>query len=298
MGVRFGLLGTGHWAASVHGPGLAAHPGVDLAAVWGRDASRAAALAGNLGCPGTADLDTLLGDVDAVAVAVPPDVQATLATRAAAAGAHLLLDKPVALDVAAAEALAATVAAAGVSSVVFFTARFDPGLAPWWEQLRRGGWAVATYVEMGSVFGAGSPYEGSLWRKERGGLWDIGPHALATVTVGLGPVETVAAVAGTGDTVLVATGHRGGGAASLLLALDAPPAARERRATFYGERGVLHRPEVATPASEAYRCALDDLLAGIADGTPGHPCDVAFGLDVVRVLAAADGLIIGPTPDS
>lgn len=296
MAVRFGLLGTGHWAATVHGPGLAAHPGVDLVAVWGRDASRVTALAGELGCSATTDLDALLGDVDAVAVALPPDVQAGLATRAAAAGRHLLLDKPVALDVPAAEALASSAAAAGVASVVFFTARFDPGLAPWWDQLRRGGWGVATYVEMGSIFGSGSPYAGSAWRRERGGLWDVGPHALATVTVGLGPVETVAAVAGPGDTVVVATGHRGGGAASLLLALDAPPAARERRATFYGERGVLHRPDVATPASEAYRCALDDLLAAIGDGTRGHPCDVAFGLDVVRVLAAADGLIARPEP--
>ncbi len=296
MGVRFGLLGTGQWATSVHGPGLAAHPGVDLVAVWGRDAPRASALADGLGCRGTTDLDAVLGDVDAVALAVAPDAQAGLATRSATAGRHLLLDQPVALDVASAETLASSAAVAGVASVVFFTARFDPGLAPWWDQLRRGGWGVATYVEMGSIFGAGSPYAASAWRKERGGLWDVGPHAVATVTVGLGPVETVAAVAGPGDTVVVATGHRGGGAGSLLLAVDAPPAARERRATFYGERGVLHRPELHTPASEAYRCALDDLLAAIRDGTRGHPCDAAFGLDVVRVLAAADAMITRPTP--
>ncbi len=285
--VRFGLLGTGHWAATVHGPGLASHPGVELVAVWGRDAGRAASLAGELRCRATTDLVALLSDVDAVSVALPPDVQARVAESAAAAGRHLLLDKPVALDVPAAESVAAAARSAGVASVVFFTARFSPGLAPWWDQLSRGGWGVATYVEMGSIFTPGSPYAGSRWRRERGALWDVGPHALATLEPALGPVETVSAVRGPGDAVVVSTGHRGGGAGALLLALDAPPAARESRATFYGERGVLHRPGDPTGVDDAYRHALDDLLAAIAEGRTDHPCDVGFGVEVVRVLAAA-----------
>lgn len=292
--VRFALLGTGHWAASVHGPGLAAHPGVELVAVWGRDANRAAALAGELGCRGTSDLVAVLGEVDAVAIALPPDVQAGLAEQAAAAGRHLLLDKPVALDVPAAEAVAAAAAATGVASVVFFTARFSPGLAPWWDQLSRGGWSVGSYVETGSIFAPGSPYAGSAWRRERGALWDVGPHALATVTAGLGPVDSVAAVRGPGDTVVVTTSHREGGVGSLLLALDAPPAARDRRATFYGERGVLHRPVDPTSPADAYRRAVDELLSGIAAGATEHPCDVGFGLEVVRILAAAEQAAAGP----
>ncbi|MDA8062861.1 MAG: Gfo/Idh/MocA family oxidoreductase [Actinomycetota bacterium] len=298
MGVRFGLLGTGYRASSVHGPGLASHPGVDLVAVWGRDRSKAAELAGDLGCASTTDLDAMIGEVDAVAVALPPDVQAALATRAAAAGCHLLLDEPVALDAGTAEKLAATAEVAGVGSVVFFRSRFDPGLSPWWDQLRRGGWAVATYVEMGSISTPSSPYAGPGWRRERGALWDVGPHALATITVGLGPVETVSAVAGPGDTVVVSTGHRGGGVGCSVLALDAPPAARDRRATFYGERGVLHRPEVGGLVGEAYRRALEDLLATIADGRRGHPCDLRFGSEVVRVLAAVDDLLQRSVPEA
>ena len=72
-----------------------------LAGVWGRRFERAQQVAGQMDVTAYDDVGALLDDVDAVAFAVPPDVQATLATRAARAGKHLLLDKPIATTVAA-----------------------------------------------------------------------------------------------------------------------------------------------------------------------------------------------------
>jgi 3-hydroxyisobutyrate dehydrogenase-like beta-hydroxyacid dehydrogenase len=57
----------------------------ELVGVWGRNPAKAEALARRFGVGGYEDLDALLGAVDAVAVAVPPDVQAELAVRAARA---------------------------------------------------------------------------------------------------------------------------------------------------------------------------------------------------------------------
>jgi predicted dehydrogenase len=34
--LRFGLVGTGHWARITHAPALASTAGIELAAVWGR----------------------------------------------------------------------------------------------------------------------------------------------------------------------------------------------------------------------------------------------------------------------
>jgi predicted dehydrogenase len=62
--------------------------------------------------------------VEAVAFAVPPEVQAELALVAAKVGKHLLLEKPVAMTVAAVHALRDAATSAGVASVVFFTDRF------------------------------------------------------------------------------------------------------------------------------------------------------------------------------
>ena len=73
--------------------------------------------------------------MDAVAFAVPPETQAELALVAVNAGKHLLLDKPVALTVAAANALRDAATAAGVASVVFFTDRFADESRAWFREV-------------------------------------------------------------------------------------------------------------------------------------------------------------------
>src|SRR4051812_37095777 len=101
--MRFGVLGTGFWAREVHAAAIAEHPTAELAGIWGRDLAKATALGAEFDVPGYADVDALLADVDAVAFALPPNVQAPLAVRAAEAGRHLLLEKPLALTVADAD---------------------------------------------------------------------------------------------------------------------------------------------------------------------------------------------------
>src|SRR5688500_1150565 len=96
---RFGVLGTGVFADLCHAPGLAAHPGVELVGIWGRDAGTASALADRHGAVAERDLDLLLDHVEAVAIAVVPAAQCELAVRAAAAGCHLLLEKPLTTSV-------------------------------------------------------------------------------------------------------------------------------------------------------------------------------------------------------
>ncbi|NEB08171.1 Gfo/Idh/MocA family oxidoreductase, partial [Streptomyces coelicoflavus] len=79
-----------------------------------------------------------------------------LAVRAARAGRHLLLDKPLAPTVAQGRAVAEAVRTAGVASVVFFTTRFQPETGAWiTEQAARGGWFTARAQWLGAVFGDG-----------------------------------------------------------------------------------------------------------------------------------------------
>jgi predicted dehydrogenase len=85
--LRFGLVGTGHWARITHAPALAATDGVEFAAVWGRNADAAADLAARYHATAHRDLAEFLAGVDAVAFAVPPDVQVPIAVRAASATA-------------------------------------------------------------------------------------------------------------------------------------------------------------------------------------------------------------------
>jgi len=79
-------------------------------------------------------------------------VQAPVATQAARAGKHLLLEKPVALSEAAADGLVEAVEQAGVASVVFFTRRFQPDVRAWLAEVEaRGGWAGGVSAWLGSL---------------------------------------------------------------------------------------------------------------------------------------------------
>ncbi|MEU9131670.1 Gfo/Idh/MocA family oxidoreductase [Kitasatospora sp. NPDC048540] len=289
--MRVGLLGTGPWAQRVHAPALAAHPGTEFAGVWGRRPEAAAALAGAHGVPVYEDLDTLFAEVDAVAVALPPSVQGELAIRAAEAGRHLLLDKPVALDPAVARRLAETTERLGLASVVFFTLRFNADQAIWLTaQAAEADWFTARCEWLGAVFTSpDSPYAASPWRKENGALWDVGPHALSMLLPVLGDVVHVTAAGGPGDTVHLVLRHAGGASSTLTLSLTTPPAAAVDGVSLElrGAAGLTRMPGRSEGPAEAYARALDALHSAAAGG-PAHACDAAFGARVSEILAAAD----------
>ncbi|MFY1633818.1 Gfo/Idh/MocA family protein [Solwaraspora sp. WMMB335] len=288
MALRFGLFGTGYWAVHTHAAALTAHPAVELAGVWGRDRSRTEAVASQYDVPPYREVDALLADVDAVAVALPPDVQADIALRAAAAGRHLLLDKPLALTLSAADQVVAAVDRQSVASVVFFTSRFNPAMEEFLTTAVGETWHGARGAIFVAVSEPGSPYGASPWRQTYGGLWDIGPHALSIVLPVLGPVTSVAAMDGPAGGVHLLLRHTGGATSSLSLNLDGPPAAKIFDFTFFGEPGVVPVPRRDITAVQAFHGTIDALLDQVAAGQPGHPCDVRFAREVVAVLAAAE----------
>ncbi len=287
MPLRFGLFGTGPWATATQGPAIVAHPDAELVGVWGRNPDKAAALAAATGSRAYADIDALLGDVDAVAVALPPDVQPEIAERAAKAGRHLLLDKPLALTAEAADRVVAAADAAAVASVVFFTARFQDNVtAALREITATGGWQGGRVAHLSSIFQPGNPYGASPWRRTYGGLWDVGPHALSQVLPVLGPVVEVSAVEGPRSTTNLLLRHESGAVSTVTLSVDAPPAATMRDITFFGEHGVTSVPRGEGEVLTAFGAAIDLLIAEVAGAS--HDVGVHFGRDVVGVLAAAE----------
>lgn len=283
--MRFAVLGTGFWARAVHATALAASPEVELVAVWGRDARRAQEAGAEFEVPGTDDLDAVLADVDAVSIALPPDVQAAVAERAAAAGKHLLLEKPTGLSLPVADRLAAAVRAAGVASVVFFTIRFQEATSTWLAQAARTQPAGGSGTWLGSI--AGSPFAGSPWRQEHGALWDVGPHLLSLLVPALGPVTAVQAAAGLRDTVHLVLHHPGGVASTVTVSHTVAPMAAGVEVYVHGDAGrLVLLPELDRPVA-AFTAAVDELRAAALTGG-AHPLDVHFGRDVVAVLAAAE----------
>jgi predicted dehydrogenase len=286
--MRVGLVGTGPWAELAHGPGLVAAQGVDLVGVWGRSPERAGALARDLGVTPYDDYAELLANVDAVAFAVPPAVQAEMALQAALAGKHLLLDKPVATDVSAARTLRDAAQSAGVASVVFFTDRFVDETRAWIAEVHAvGGWRGGWVRWFSALQEPGNPFGASPWRHEAGALWDTGPHALSTLTATLGPISSLTAVAGPGDEVHLVVHHESGLASSVALSQFVPPAAEVYEATLWGEAGLTTMPSRPDGAFGALLArAAEELVACAASGEP-HELDLRFGTRVVELLAMA-----------
>ena len=285
--MRFGLVGTGPWAARVHGPGLVAGHGLDLVGVWGRDPAKSGALADGLGVAAFGSFDELVEDVDAVAFAVPPDVQAELALQAAAAGRHLLLDKPVATSASAARRLASVAEEQGVASVVFLTDRFSAEAADWFEALEGGRWRGGSVRWLASLTEPGNPYAESKWRHAKGALWDIGPHALSTLVAGLGPVEEITCVGGARDLVHLVMRHKGGTTSTATLTLFAPAAASDFEVVLWGDDGVSRMPDRAPgSAPAALARAAQALVAFAASGEP-HSADLRLGVRIVELLEEA-----------
>lgn len=291
MTMRVGLVGAGPWAERVHGPGLAGSARTELAGVWARRPEAAGRLAQTLGVDTYPDVDALLADVDAVAFAVPPGTQAELAVRAAEAGRHLVLDKPVAADVPGAERLAAAVDAAGVHSAVFFTCRYTDRGRAFLAAAREGSWdgGRAAWVSRALI---DSIFADSAWRHDRGALWDVGPHAVELVDAALGPVTSVlAASRGPHDLVQLTLAHEGGRTSQLTLSLHVPTDRSYDDVDLFGPSGSLAFSFTGLTEDEPYATLLDELTDQV-DGTgDGPPCDVHRGLAVQRVLDRAEQLV-------
>ena len=279
--LRVGLIGAGPWAQETHAPALTAHSGIDFVGGWARNPEAAAAL-----FPRSFDSPEALFDaVDAVAFAVPPNVQAPLAVRAAQAGKHVILDKPIALDLAGATALAEAVATTGVRSIVAFTRRFAPETR---EFLDAATALKPVAVEAQWVSGAAlsGKFSASVWRHEQGALFDVGPHLIDLVDAAAGPVESVAAATYDRDcdTWTVQLAHADGAASALSLSLRTPVMPTVMRLVAHSGAGMAVLESRATPATECFRVLLDEFLESIATGVD-HPLGVQRGLRLQRVIA-------------
>ena len=125
--LRFGIIGAGNIAA-VHAAAVHGTPNAELVAVSDRDEERGRAFAQKHNVTWHADYRELLrrDDIDAVTLAVPHDLHCPMTIDAANAGKHVLVEKPMALNVAECDAMIAACERAGVTLGVVFQMRFEP----------------------------------------------------------------------------------------------------------------------------------------------------------------------------
>ncbi len=128
MSLRIAVIGVGHLGKH-HARILSSLPGVDLVAVVDTNRSRADEIAGANGTRAAYDWRDIVGQVDAVSIAVPTEVHAEVALPFLKARVPVLVEKPIARSVFEADGMIDAAADAGVVLAVGQTERFNPALA-------------------------------------------------------------------------------------------------------------------------------------------------------------------------
>jgi predicted dehydrogenase len=182
---RVGIIGYG-WVASAHIPAINASRQARVTAVCSSRPLDEAELGANHGGPIRAftDLDAMLADpeIDVVSICSFSNLHAEQAIKAARAGKHVIIEKPVALSWEDCQRVAAAVEEAGVRACVCFECRYSSQFLATKAVIDGGLLGELHYGEVDYYHGIGPWYGQFEWNAKRDGggsaLLTAGCHAM------------------------------------------------------------------------------------------------------------------------
>jgi predicted dehydrogenase len=272
---------------------LAAGPHTSLAGVWGRNREAADALGARFGVPVADSVEQLCDLSDAIACALPPDVQASLGTIAARRGKPLLLDKPVGLNLDQARRFADDVGATGVPSQVVLTNRYLDVMRAFLADID--GFAMhggrATFLSGGSIPGT---YFATPWRLSEGGLLDLGPHVFDALIAAVGPIVDARAIGHRLGTVAVSCTHENGLVSQATMSGTTPVDPSGLAVEVWGSGGgrsmnaVTDDPEENGRRFLAAQATIAAEFADVVRSNTAHELDVHHAAGLQSVIQMAE----------
>lgn len=279
--VRVGVVGAGPWAQMMHAPMLSKGPETALSAVWGRRLDAAQELAAGYQAHGTDDFDDFLDHCEAVSFAVPPDVQATLAPVAAAAGRPLLLEKPIALTLESARAMTDAILAAGVPTQMVLSRRYSKRIRRFLGQIE--GMEI-TGLRTSFVSGAfldGSPFQ-TPWRLREGALLDVGPHVLDMMDAVAGRIEEISFTGDPLGWLAVTTRHASGAVGQASISSVVPGFMWDL--DVFGPSGIVSAPQRPDDERDEVKETMAREFATVCRSGVSHNLDVRRGLYLQELM--------------
>ena len=191
--IGIGIIGTG-FARRVQIPAFLACENVFIASIASASIENARATAAECGAGHFTDdwRETVVRtDVDLVCITTPPTLHKEMALAAASAGKHILCEKPMAMDLAEAEAMAEAVRGTNLLALIDHELRFQPGRQKGLAMIRDG--AIGKVRHARSIFQAshrGDPTAAWNWWSDiaqgGGALGAIGSHQIDSFNYFLG----------------------------------------------------------------------------------------------------------------
>jgi len=250
--VHVGLIGAGN-ISDTHARALGEIPGASVAAVVAPTRAHAEQLAARHGAAAFDSLDRFLDHrpLDLVIVGSPSGLHAEQGIAAARRGLHVLVEKPIDVTTARADALIGEASRAGVTLGVIFQDRLKPDVRRM-KALVDGGRLGAPILADARVkwYRPPSYYQQSRWRGTRaldggGALMNQGIHTVDLLLWLFGPVRRVTARAGAllhpievEDTAVAILEFANGALGTLEAATSAYPG-YSRRIELTGANGTL-----------------------------------------------------------
>lgn len=190
--IKVALVGYGYVGKTFHAPLIAATPGLELHTVISSDPAKVRADFPEMAVV-AADLIRALNDPDInlVVIATPDPLHAPQAQAALAAGKHVVIDKPFALTLDEARAVADHARKVDRSVTVFHNRRWDSDFLTLQSLIDRG--HLGQIVQYESHFDRYRPLVRDRWREKPGAgvLLDLGPHLIDQALVLFGKPEAV-----------------------------------------------------------------------------------------------------------
>src|SRR5258706_7732448 len=323
--MKLALIGFGYWGPN-YARVLHDLPGVELAVVCDSRAERLAQLRSRYPAVDVSpNLDDALArrDVDAVVVATPASTHCDVVRAALKSGRHVLVEKPMALDVAACDELCDLAESKGRVLMVGYTFLYNAGIRKMKECMAPGAFGQVYYLH------ATRTNLGPI-RQDVSAMWDLAPHDVAIFHYLLDEQPLWASAIGTRvlrndreDIAFATLGYKNDVVGNIHVSWADPNKVREvvavgsrRRVVFddlndvervrvfergvsvgdaiadsYGEFKLLVRDgDIVSPKiepSEPLKNQCEEFVQAVASGRPPL-AQARFGLGVVRTLVAIE----------
>ena len=316
--MKVGIVGAG-FMGTTHAAGWAETP-AEIVGLTSETQQEAGALAERYNAKVYSDLDAMLPDIDVLDICSPTHLHHEMALKAAAAGKHIVCEKPLARTTEQAQEIVSACRNSGVQLLVAHVVRFFPDYALAHSAVAEGqiGRPAVVRLHRGSYRPKKPAGNWFLDEEKSGGiLMDLMIHDYDYARWVAGEVESVSARRVTElhpnapvDYGLVILSHRSGALSHIAGAWAYPPPTFRTHLEIAGDRGLIefdsdstapiqnlifksagsNAPDVALPSSPVsespYTIQIKEFYSALAEGKTAR-VSATDGLVAVQIAEAA-----------